>query len=310
MQQPVHPAEVALVFSTPRKLPRAADLAGRVVVLDLAFASEASGGGFGKVTLPFIDALGSRLAAWIDHHDHAEHERFRSDPRFVLSTKAEHGACPELITPALVQRVGQVGTIVCHTDFDGLASAAKWMRGGTEPYPGCDHDARAIDTRLGNPSEAGATLDRALRARPRDQALFGIVVRHLSSGLQDPSLWEPIRDAASQMQAIEQDTRNLADGFRRIEPGVAFVDITGNKRRIDKTLLLMLGQARERIAVVVDGTTINIATQFDSGINLLSMLGLSGGMPTRVSVDRKQLRGVCEALGMRPPDVESAMRDV
>ena len=62
-----------LAFATPRKLPKASALKGRVVVLDVAFASEASGGGFEKITKPFIDGLGPRLAAWVDHHDHALH---------------------------------------------------------------------------------------------------------------------------------------------------------------------------------------------------------------------------------------------
>src|SRR5947199_8738943 len=79
-----------LAFASPRKLPRARDLAGRVVVLDLAFASEASSGGFEKITKPFIDQLGPRLAGWVDHHDHLMHAAYRDDPRFVLSTKAEH----------------------------------------------------------------------------------------------------------------------------------------------------------------------------------------------------------------------------
>src|SRR5580698_4783173 len=83
-----------LAFATPRKLPHARDLRGRVVVLDVAFASDASSGGFEKITLPFIEQLGPRLAGWVDHHDHVMHERYRSDARFVLSTKAEHGACP------------------------------------------------------------------------------------------------------------------------------------------------------------------------------------------------------------------------
>ena len=113
-----------LVFATPRKLPRARDVAGRVVVLDIAFASEASGGGFEKITLPFLSGLGPRLAAWVDHHDSRDHARFAGDARFVLTTKAEHGACPELVTPELVERVGKVDSIVCHTDFDGLVSAA------------------------------------------------------------------------------------------------------------------------------------------------------------------------------------------
>jgi len=123
-----------LAFASPRKLPRARDLKGRVVVLDVAFASDASSGGFEKITLPFIEQLGPRLAGWVDHHDHVLHVRYRDDPRFVLATKAEHGACPEMVTPAIVERIGQVDTIVCHTDFDGLCSAAKWLRAWT-PQP-------------------------------------------------------------------------------------------------------------------------------------------------------------------------------
>src|SRR5262245_7044422 len=118
-----------LAFASPRKLPKVRDLRGSVAVLDIAFASEAGGKGFEQSTLPFIEALGSRLRAWVDHHDSLHHARFASDPRFVLATKAEHGACPEMITPELVQRAGHVDTIVCHIDFDGLASCAKWMRG-------------------------------------------------------------------------------------------------------------------------------------------------------------------------------------
>jgi len=307
MQQPPRTSEVALVFSTPRKLPKPRELSGRVLVVDLAFASEASGGGFKGITLPFIDGLGERLAAWIDHHDHAEHVRFRDDPRFVLATKAQRGACPEMISPELVARIGTVDTIVCHTDFDGLASAAKWMRGGIEPYPGCDDDARAIDTRLGTPSEIAMTADRALRARPRDFGLLGLIVRHLASGLQDPSLWEPVRLAAEELRPIEEETRRAALGFVRIDPGIAVVDISGRRARIDKTLLLLLGQSRERIAVVIDDKTINLAARFDSGVDLLRMLGLSGGMPTRVSVDRKKLDDVCRALGMRSEEVESVL---
>src|SRR5262249_36963124 len=97
-----------LAFASPRKLPRPRDLRGRVVVLDVAFASEAASGGFEKITWPFIEQLGRRLVGWVDHHDHVMHAHFRDDPRFVLSTKAEHGACPEMVTPALVERIGPV----------------------------------------------------------------------------------------------------------------------------------------------------------------------------------------------------------
>lgn len=300
-----------LAFGTPRKLPSASSLPGRVVVLDIAFAGTV-GGGFDKVTRKLIDGLGDRLRGWIDHHDHERHEEYRSDPRFVLRTKAEHGACPEMITPELVERIGPVDTVLCHTDFDGLASAAKWIRGGIEPYPGCDDDARAIDTRLGEPSPIAERIDRALRGRPRDEGLFGLVVRHLVKGLEDESLWEPIDAAAAELVPIERETRRAAEAYvrlpRRGGGGVALVDITDGYRRVDKTLLLLLGQEREAVSIVIDRESVSIAAAFDSGIDFLKLFELDGGMPTRVSLPRKRLRAALEALGVDPS--EAGLTDV
>jgi hypothetical protein len=287
-------------FGTPRKLPKPGRISGRVVVLDIAFAGIGSGGGFEKITLPFIDGLGERLRGWVDHHDHQEHRRYADDPRFVLATKAEYGACPEMIDADLVARIGPVDTIVCHTDFDGLASAAKWARGGEEPYPGCDVDARCIDTRMGKPGRVAERIDRALRGRPRDMGLLGIVVRHLASGLSDAALWTVIDEAAAELAPVEQETRRAARAFRRLSPGVAMVDVTRGYGRLDKTLLLMLGQEREAVSVVVDGDTVSVAARFDSGYNFLQLFGLPGGMPTRVSVPRSTLPNVLAALGVDP----------
>ncbi len=297
-----------LAFASPRKLPKARDLKGRVVVLDVAFASEASGGGFAKITQPFIEQLGSRLAGWIDHHDHVMHASYRDDPRFVLATKAEHGACPEMVTPSLVERIGPVETIVCHTDFDGLCSAAKWIRGGDEPYPGADVDARAIDTRTGSPGPMGLRFDRALRARPRDTALFGLVVRHLASGLGDPSLWQAVDQAAAELIPIEELSRKLAAGFKRIDlrPGpslpetvrsLAFVDATAHHGAYDKTVLLLLGQERASVSIVLDQDTLTLAARYDSGVSFLELLGLSGGMPTLVSIPRARIHEALRKLG-------------
>jgi hypothetical protein len=304
-----------LAFASPRKLPRARDLRGRVVVLDVAFASDAASGGFEKITLPFIDELGPRLVGWVDHHDHRMHEHYRSDPRFVLTTKAEHGACPEIVTPEVVARIGPVETIVCHTDFDGLCSAAKWLRGGTEPYPGADDDARAIDTRTGTPGPIGQRFDRALRARPRDTALFGLVVRHLASGLEDASLWDTIDRAAAELDAIEEITRHIAAGYRVVDVragaglpatihSLAVVDATARHGKYDKTQLLLLGQDRASLAMVVDMDTVSLAARYGSGVSFLELLGLSGGMPTLVSIPKKRLGEALEKLGVASADVE------
>jgi hypothetical protein len=296
-------APIQLAFGTPRKLPKIKDISGRVVVLDIAFAG-ASDGAFAKVTRPFIEGLGERLRAWVDHHDHEMHGHFARDPRFVLATKAEHGACPEMIDAELVERIGPVETIVCHTDFDGLVSAAKWLRQGVEPYPGCDADARAVDTRLGVPSRVAERMDRALRARPRDTGLFGLIVRHLADGLRDEALWASIDEAAAELIPIERETRRVAQRYRRLSAGVALVDMTSDAGKVDKTLLLLLGQEREPVSVVVDRESVSIAARFDSGINFLELLGLQGGMPTRVSLPRSRLRDSLLALGIPPWEVE------
>jgi hypothetical protein len=285
-----------------------------VVVLDVAFASEAASGGFEKITLPFIEQLGPRLAGWVDHHDHVMHARFRADPRFVLATKAEHGACPEMVTPEVIERIGAVDTIVCHTDFDGLCSAAKWLRGGEEPYPGADDDARAIDTRTAAPGPIGHRFDRALRARPRDTALFGLVVRHLAAGLADASLWGTIDRAASELDAIEEVTRGIAAGYVVVDlsprdrlpeaiRSLAFVDATAHHGKYDKTQLLLLGQERAGLAVIVDMDTVSFAARYGSGVSFLDLLGLSGGMPTLVSIPKKRMREGLEKVGVSGGDI-------
>jgi hypothetical protein len=305
-----------LAFASPRKLPRARDLKGRVVVLDVAFASEAASGGFDKTTLPLIEGLGPRLVRWVDHHDHVKHEEYRRDPRFVLATKAEHGACPEMVTPALVAATGPVDTIVCHTDFDGLCSAAKWIRGGVEPYAGADDDANAIDTRTKQPGPIGLRFDRALRARPRDTALYGLIVRHLADGLGDASLWGPIDDAAAELAPIEELTRKIATGFELIElepdagtlpagvRSVAYVDATAHHGKYDRTQLLLIGQERASLAVVVDTDNVTFAARYGSGVSFLELLGLSGGMPTLVSLPRKRLVESLGRLGVGAADIQ------
>ncbi|MDH5672327.1 MAG: hypothetical protein OEZ06_09270 [Myxococcales bacterium] len=291
-------ARPQIAFATPRGLPRVRDLGQRVVVLDIAFAAGTGGASYERTTRPFIEALGERLAMWIDHHDHKMHALYAGDRRFVLRTKAQHGACPELVVPELVERAGPVDTICCHTDFDGLCSAAKWIRGGTEPYPGADADARAIDTRMGTPSPLAATLDRALRARPRDNGLRGLIVRFLSDGASDRGLLRSIEEAADELRPREEAARAIAESYE-VGGDVAYVSVPEERIPYDKTLLLLLGQERARISVVADPSTVTAAARFDSGVDLLELLELEGGMPTVVSVGTERLQDVLSRLGYR-----------
>jgi len=232
---------------------------------------------------------------WVDHHDHRLHPTFRADARFVLATKAEHGACPEMIDEALVARAGEIDTILCHGDFDGLASAAKWIRGGKEPYEGADADARAIDTRMGTPSPRAEVIDRALRARMHDDALKGLVVRYFATGAEDATIFRELETIAESVRVMEDNARTLAKRYE-VRGDTALCDVRGNTLFYDKTVLLLLGQERARVALVHDETTITLAARFDSGIDLLNMLEIQGGMPTRVSVPAARLEDVTARL--------------
>jgi hypothetical protein len=290
-----------LAFGSPRGLPRPAKLTGRVAVLDIAFAATSGGGvSFEEVTLPFIKGLGDRLAAWVDHHDHERHAEYAGDPRFILATKAQHGACPEMVTPEVVRQAGPVDTILCHVDLDGLYSAAKWVRGGVEPYRGADDDARAVDTRIGQPGPIATKIDRALRARFRDEDLKRRVVHWLVDDMPDGPLGDAIDEAAAEFEARDRGTRTLAARFQ-VRGRVALVDASGSAVPYDKTDLLLAGQALAEVAIVRDSGYLTVAAGFDSGWDFVALLRLDGGMPTRVSVPEARLDELLAAIDARGP---------
>ncbi len=275
-------AATRFAFLTPRVLPKAETLAGRVVVLDIAFAAETGKTSFATVTLPFITALGARLAAWVDHHDHERHVDYAGDARFVLASKAQHGACPEMVTPELVTRIGPVDTIAVHVDLDGLYAGAKWVLGGVEPYEGADVDARAIDTRRGKPGPIAERIDRALRARFRDENLKHRILQYLIARTHAPHHFEEIDAAARLVDPLLEQAQRLAAQFR-VDGAVAYLDVKSGAP-YDKTELLLLGQQRAAVAVVRDSGSISIAADFDSGLDFVKLFELGGGMPTRVSL--------------------------
>ena len=290
-----------VVFASPRRLPKLHELEGRVVVLDIAFASEGIGKGFKKTTGKFIDQLGPRLARWVDHHDHPAHVDFADDERFVLATKAEHGACPEMIDEALVHETGPVDTIVAHFDLDGLYSAVKWLLGGREPYVGADDDARAVDTRIGPVSELGSRIDKALRAHYRDEVLKQQILRYLVEGQRRGLEFNAIEAAAADYDRMAARSLELAGGYV-VEGDIAVVKLPGGAGDFDKTELLLIGQQRATVAVVVDGGNTSIAAPFDSGLNFVELLEIGGGMPTRVNVPSKRLEASLRVI-------EAALRE-
>jgi hypothetical protein len=133
--------------------------------------------------------------------------------------------------------------------------------------------------------------------------LFGIIVRHLATGLGDPSLWGPIDAAGAELAAKETEARRLATRYERLDPGIVIVDASDRTATFDKTLLLLLGQERAPVAAVIDGETVTFAAGFDSGVNFLELFKISGGMPTRISLTRRALPEALRALGVSVSDI-------
>jgi len=280
---------------------------GRVVVLDVAFCADTPRSSFATTTLPFIQALRDRLVFWIDHHEHERHADFSSDSRFILSSRKEHPAVPEMITPELVQSSGQVDAIVTHGDFDGIMAAAKWLLKGEEPYPGADADARAIDSRLGEPSEKGKLLDMALKAKGHSEEICQLILRYLLSRCQDEEAEALIQQAAEEYRTIMERTMQWAQRYQ-VDGPLAIVDIREEREPIDLTLLLLEGQKLAPIAIVrsrnlkTGEPQLTIAAVTDSGYNFVELFDLKGGMPTRVTLpDERYFEAIVKLKGSNPP---------
>jgi hypothetical protein len=63
-----------------------------------------------------------------------------------------------------------------------------------------------------------------------------------------------------------------------------------------------MGQERAKVAIVLDQDNLSLSARFDSHVNFLTLLGLSGGMPTLVSVGKDRLGEVWRRLGVSPAD--------
>jgi hypothetical protein len=256
---------VRVVFvEQPGNLPAPPD--GRVAVVDVAFAG---GDNFERSTLPFLAALENRLAVWIDHHEHpVGWSRVQGDPRFVLVPNRVAHACPELVTPEVVERAGPVDAVVAHADFDGLISAVKFLRRGVAPWPEADEDARAADSpgRGHVLSERAAVMCDALDYAASElktaqrEALRQQIVEALVQGSIPGALQARMEDLARKQQAALEPVDGLAAGAREEAGGVLVVRVAKALARPVKKALLSRLEERAAIGVVVEGRAVTVAT--------------------------------------------------
>jgi len=279
----------------------AARTEGKVAVLDLGFNNGAPGSkdryaDFRNTTQAFIDILGDRLVCWVDHHPHEGWAAYTDDPRFILKPREEAPACPPLITSDLVVKVD---TIVTHGDFDGVMSAVKYALGGVEPYEGADADAIAADTRVGELSEYGRRLEEAMKADLRADSIREAVYIELVTGDTQPA----IDEARAKYAAIKAETERLTLLYEERGNIVRFINVVAAQARgrvnYDLTQLLMAGQHDDRVAVALNfdfkGEP-QLTISGRRGWNFVSMFGLPGGMPNRVSISIGRLEEVIEKV--------------
>lgn len=230
----------------------------RFVVLDVAFAG---GDGVAK-THAFIAAAGERLRLWVDHHEHPDWSRYEEDPRFVLVPSRVAHACPELLTPEVVARAGEVGAVLAHHDFDGLMAAVRFVLGGREPYEGADEDARAADSpgrghvlsargeRLAAAlGEAQATLPEAEYA-----ALCSAVLEALVGGAEPPGLGERLDHLAFDARTVQTRAKNLAAARRLEAPGVCVVRLSAQLDGRMRREVLRILEEEAAVGLVLEGT--------------------------------------------------------
>lgn len=278
---------------SPKALPNPQRL-GRVVLLDLAFAS---GKIFSTVTKPFIEAIGERLVAWIDHHSHPGWADFVDDPRFILVDKRAAPACPELIDEALVQRLGEIDTILAHGDFDGCIAAAKFLRRGIEVYPGADADARAIDApgRGFSCSEGGLRLAHALdQAKSWRQpgayiGLLGRMAEALVTGAEPADLTEDLDTLAAAQRLRLTEIEPLVEEATRPHADILVLRASIELSSSDRKALLCRLEEHARVAVIQTGRWVTAATFEDERFDLSELPGLEGSRGLawgRMTVDR------------------------
>jgi len=269
-------------IASPKLLPRPPK-EGRVALVDLAFAH---GNIYEQKTVPFIERLGPRLAAWIDHHEHVGWARFGHDPRFILVPKNRAPACPELVTPKVVKQAGPVQHLFAHADFDGCVAAAKFLLGGKAPYDTADTDARAIDA----PGRGFSCSDKAKRLalamdRARATTKMGTYCALLSDitnsliGQQEPPELRASIDTYCQAQRERlQELHTWLDNATTPHPDVLLIRVAEKISPSDRKALLCLLEERARVAVVEAENKVTVGSFNEEGLNLGGLPGLEGSV--------------------------------
>lgn len=309
-----------LFFTQPDQLPTPECLGERIIVLDVSFALPVAPGDyplehpktqefyqtvFENTTLQFIEKLGKRLVLWVDHHPHRDWERFQNEARFHLRSSAEVRCCMQLVTPELLATydLGQVDSLVCHPDLDGLLSAARLILGGKSPYPRAIEDAIAADTRRSKLSDWGQRIDRAIKTQPTQETYQAVLSWLVGGDNEARLLIEQV--ARDYVQLAEPAGRAWLVGSCKIQ------DARTVSGPFDRTLALQRLQSGGYFGLLLykrnGAKCLEIASERPE-VSLPEWLGKPGGSNQRLTLDANHLAEAVERLNARVPEDQPLAR--
>jgi len=250
---------------------------------------------FEDTTGALIEALGDRLVAWVDHHPHSMWDVYGTDARFHLFERDDAPSLPSIITPELVEQIGEFDAIIAHGDFDGIMSAVMFELDGERPYYSAVRDSVAADARVGTMTKKGQMLEAAMKANLRDDSMRLAIFQQLVNEAR-------VKAAAKAYEVKEAVTREV-NGWYKARGIVAVVDATSEERDFDLTQVLLHGQRNvdgAKVAIVLhkslhDGTDV-LTVAGPASYNFPTLLGLGGGAPFRATVNADRLDEVVELV--------------
>lgn len=303
VHSPPHPDQLPIPtrFARPGSLPRLGTDIGRVAILDIAFNGENP-----QADLAWAQALGDRLAVWVDHHDQEIWKQLQDEERFHLVPRAEAPACPPLVTRELVRACGPVDLLLCHGDTDGVLSAAKWMvlASDLEVPEWLDADSIVADTRRGEFSPQGARLDAAIRtAGGRNRTRRCVIAAVLAEALGVPEAMEVrlhLEQALAEWKRLLFHTEGVlksAVTLNDYDESIGLIDLRRYQPnfRLDVTELMLRMQAQHDWVVVLGraaGGGLKIVVSTDptrTGFDVRQEFDLQGFAPFRAHVPATKL---------------------
>jgi len=252
---------------------------------------------FEATTMAFVEGLGPRLVAWVDHHVHTWPD-YDEDSRFHFFSRGVAPSCPQILTPDFVASLGEFNMIIAHGDFDGVMSAVMLALKGELPYEAAVADANAADTRIGEMSPLGNIIEQAMKANLSDDQVRHSVYQMLISA------WV-VSQASEKYQQKEAVTRQVTSEFGLPIGVVTIADARHIEEAFDLTAALLHGQKKvdgASVAIVLhkakDGSDL-LTVAGPAAYNFPELLGAAGGAPFRATGSASQLQELIRKINRR-----------